>query len=140
MSEWIDKCWGKTRELVNSPFYSRHELDVVANGYCSLHYHKHRANRFVVESATIQVIEMFGPSSKKTILGPGATYDVPSLVPHMFVVHRSGTVIEEYFSDRGGEINIDDITRIVEGGTVKALEIEKLPHPILQDIWISESK
>ncbi len=40
---WVDKAWGRTRELVDSEFYSKHELEVHVGGYCSIHYHRHRA-------------------------------------------------------------------------------------------------
>lgn len=140
MSEWTDKCWGKTREVVDSPFYSKHELQVVAGGYCSVHYHEERANRFIVMSGLVEVIEMFGPSVKRTLLGPDNTHDVASLVPHMFAVHKDGEMIEEYFADRGGEVRRNDIIRIVEGGKVDVADLTKLPFSILQDQWNSGIK
>jgi|GEM_PF-282484 len=134
MGEWVQKCWGKTKELVNSPFYSKYELQIVANSFCSMHFHKERANRFIVVSGLVEVIEMFGPTVKKTLLGPDNTYDVASLVPHMFVVYKDGVMIEEYFADRGGEVRRNDITRIVEGG--KTEDLAGLPFSILQNYGI----
>lgn len=141
MSNWVEKCWGKTREIIDSPFYSKHELQIEAGGYCSLHYHEDRANRFIVTSGLVEVIEMFGPQSRRTILGPDNTYDVASLVPHMFAVRKSGEMIEEYFSDRDGEVRRNDIIRIVEGGKLETPDlIDNLPYSILQDLWISNTK
>lgn len=125
--EWTRKVWGRTRELIDSPFYSKHELEVEAGGFCSLHYHRHRANRFLVVSGEIEVVEVFGPQVVRTRLGPENTYDVPSLVPHMFIVYRSGVVFEEYFSDRGGQVRRDDIVRLVEGSRYDLDKLSELP-------------
>lgn len=129
--EWKEKIWGKTREIIHSQFYAKYELEVEAGGYCSLHYHLTRANRFHVGTAHIQVIMMYGPIVEKVTLGPDNVFDVPSLVPHMFCVLRSGSVVEEYFPDRNGEVLRDDIVRIFEGGELEVDELDGLPHIIL---------
>jgi hypothetical protein len=139
--EWVTKCWGKTKEITDSPFYSKHELSISFGGYCSLHYHIERANRFIVLEGTVEIIEMFGPKVRRTILGPENIYDVASLVPHMFVVRTSGMMIEEYFADRNGTVRRDDIVRIVEGGMITdPSQIDLLPFSILQDQWLSKTK
>tara|TARA_R110000751_G_scaffold154483_5_gene259513 strand:- start:330 stop:770 length:441 start_codon:yes stop_codon:yes gene_type:complete len=122
-ADWQNKCWGKTRQIISSDFYSKHELQVSTGGYCSLHYHQNRANKFIVKSGCIDVIEFYGPTHKVICLGPDNTYDVPSLVPHLFVVMQDGLVIEEYYSDRGGRVMVNDIVRIVEGGMLSKDEI-----------------
>lgn len=131
MVKWTNKIWGKTRNLIDTPFYSKHELCITAGTYCSLHYHQHRANRFLVVSGNVEIIEMYGPRTIKTMLGPDNMHDVPSLVPHMFVVYKSGAMIEEYYSDRGGKVLHDDIVRIVEGGKMPVAELSQLPLSIL---------
>lgn len=132
--EWTLKVWGRTRELVDSPFYSRHELEVRAGSYCSLHFHRSRANRFVVVSGAIEIVEMFALHTVRTLLGPENTYDVPSLVPHMFVVHRDGVLFEEYYPDRGGQVRRDDIVRLVEGGVRDVGLLHELPSCILHQL------
>lgn len=124
----ITKVWGTTRELVDSQHYSLHELSVVSGGYCSLHYHRDRANRFRVTSGLIEIVEMIGPSVTRTTLGPDTVHDVPSLVVHMFIVWQSGTMFEEYYPDRGGSVRRDDIVRLREGGMVLPSDLGKLPH------------
>jgi hypothetical protein len=126
------KIWGYTKELIGTPYYSRHKLEVVSGSYCSLHYHLYRANKFIVESGKIAVIEMYGPKINKTILGPDNSYIVPSLVVHMFAVIESGVVYEEYYGDRGGLVANEDIVRIIEGGTMPHDEINKLPSNIIK--------
>jgi len=135
MTDWVDKCWGKTRELVDSPFYSKHELELIAGGYCSIHYHRERANRFIIQSGTVEIVEFFGPRFNRHLLGPDNTYDVASLVPHMFIVHKNGMMLEEYFPDRGGVVDRGDIIRLIEGGKVEDLaELQGLPRKLLAQI------
>lgn len=124
---WVDKVWGRTKELEDSPVYSRHELEVVAGGYCSLHFHRHRSNRFLITAGLVEIVEFFGPFVVRTRLGPENIYDVPSLVPHMFIVYESGAMLEEYFSDRGGRVCRDDIVRLVEGGKIDVSKLAELP-------------
>ncbi len=131
---WVDKVWGRTRELVDSQFYSNHELEIVAGGYCSLHFHRHRANRFIIVSGLVEIVEFFGPFIVRTELGPENTYDVASLVPHMFIVHKSGAMFEEYFSDRGGPVRRDDIVRLIEGGKLDVTRLGELPECLFRDL------
>lgn len=131
MPEFEVKVWGRTIEVISTPFYSKHHLEIVTGGYCSLHYHRQRANRFHVVAGLVEIIEMYALCVRRTRLGPEATYDVPSLVPHMFVVHRGGTMLEEYYPDRGGEVRNDDIIRLVVGGRLTADKLGDLPGSIL---------
>lgn len=131
---WTEKVWGRTREWVDSPFYSKHELEVEVGGYCSLHFHRHRANIFTVLSGTIEIVEMFGPFITRTMLGPENTYNVPSLVPHMFIVHKTGTMLEEYFPDRNGEVRHDDIVRLIEGGKQDLTRLGELPTCLINGL------
>jgi len=130
----IEKCWGKTKEVVCSEFYSRHELQLIQYGYCSIHYHQSRANRFIIEKGLVEVIEFYGPKCKRLILGPDNVHDVPSLVPHMFLVHEAGTMIEEYYADRGGSVDKNDIIRFVQGGMSSASELQNLPYNLIDQI------
>ena len=54
VSDYEEKVWGRTRELICGTHYSLHELRVVAGGYCSLHYHGGRANKFIIADAEIE--------------------------------------------------------------------------------------
>lgn len=131
MTDWQDKVWGRTRCVIETPFYSRHELEIIAGTYCSLHYHQYRANRFIVSDGHVQIIEMYGPKIVKTNLFRDNVYDVPSLVPHMFVVYKSGAMVEEYYVDRHGQVKADDINRFFEGGILPVEELSNLPTVML---------
>jgi mannose-6-phosphate isomerase-like protein (cupin superfamily) len=93
-------------------------LNVKRGGYCSIHYHEQRANRFFVVSGMIQVIALLGPNMSSVILTDSMQYDVPSMVPHMFGVYRDGIVIEDYWPDRGGRVASEDIVRLTEGDVI----------------------
>lgn len=116
MIEWQDKIWGRTREIIATEYYSKHELLLSAGGYCSLHYHRHRANKFTLLAGKVEIVEFYGPSHSITTLTPGMIYCVPSCVAHMFIVYKDGEMIEEYYSDRGGIVDNSDIIRLSEGG------------------------
>lgn len=116
--DWEEKDWGRTRCAVESPIYSAHELEVKAGGYCSFHYHERRANRFSVESGIVRVVWAYGWKIESSTLSKGNSLIVPSLVPHQFQVLEDGTIYEEYFGDRGSEIDIGDIVRLSRGGRV----------------------
>ena len=116
--DWTSKIWGQTRCVFASEYFQRHELRVIKGGFCSVHYHRGRANRFHVLSGQIQVIEWF--SDRKTVhtLGPDNVLDVPSLVVHQFKVLEDGELVEEYWPDRVGSptISTSDIVRLSPGG------------------------
>lgn len=125
--EWVHKVWGKTREIINTPYYMKHELHLIEGSYCSLHYHQYRANRFIIISGSITIVEVYGPWIKHTLLNAGDVYSVPSMVVHMFAVNKRGIMYEEYFGDRNNIINADDIIRIIEGGKIDINQICDLP-------------
>lgn len=125
---WVNKIWGRTKEISSSKSYSCHELEVNAGSYCSMHYHRFRSNKFLVHTGQIQVIEFYGPHVKITSLLPNETLTVPALVVHLFAVVASGALREEYFSE-GGDVDANDIIRIIEGGLYE--NIDKLPNQLL---------
>lgn len=116
MSGWEEKAWGRTRTVIHTDLYSRHELEVVAGGYCSVHWHEHRANRFLVLEGAVLVIELYGWHERPTLLTADNVLEVSSLVPHQFQVIESGRIIEEYWPDRGGRVDLGDIVRLTRGG------------------------
>ncbi len=115
-SSWVDKVWGETRCLLQSPHYSIYELQVKERGFCSFHYHMNRANRFIVKSGMVRIVWCYGWLIKGITLTDGQSVEVHSLIPHQFQVVEDGVMLEEYFPDRGGTIHNDDIERLTTGG------------------------
>ena len=114
---WQDKVWGKTKLLVESDRFQRHELIINKGGYCSVHYHRLRANRFIMKSGVVRIVEFIAWTTRQTMLTPDMVYEVPSLVPHMFQVLEDGEMFEEYWNDRDNKpVDGADIVRLCEGG------------------------
>jgi len=119
---WVTKVWGSTRCIYESSKFSGHELKVKKGGYCSVHWHDDRANDFIVESGVIAVVTFYGWKIRRVILTKGKHFTVVSSVPHQFQVLQDGTIREEYWSDCGGDVEHDDITRLTEGGMIDDIE------------------
>lgn len=136
---WQDKIWGKTKLLECDASYSKHELLLISDTYCSLHYHKHRSNLFHVIAGLIEIIVIEQCSIKRLMLYPNYKYTVLSKVPHMFVVHNGGMMIEEYFADQDYQIDSEDIYRYFEGGKVIASDRDSITDKI-KDIKCLEIK
>lgn len=114
--EWESKIWGKTRCEEQSKHYARHRLMLQSGTWCSYHWHRNRANRFIVINGVVRIVESYGWRVRSSILGRGCEAEVPSLVAHQFQVIEAGEMIEEYWPDRGGEVDANDIERLTEGG------------------------
>jgi len=133
--DWTDKVWGRTKSLVNTIFYSKHMLETETGGYCSLHYHTARANRFRLISGSVQIVALYGPVVSRVMLSDeGEWADVPSFVPHMFIVYEGGEMLEEYFPDRGGHVRDSDIVRMFEGGKLPVEDLRFLPAKLYNKI------
>lgn len=124
---WEEKAWGKTATLISSLVFSKHKLQVIAGGYCSLHYHHKRSNRFIIDSAQIRIILFRDLRVHKYDLGPGDVFDVPAMVPHLFCVYGSGDFYEEYYPERTASIKTSDIIRLCEGGWMEVSLLDNLP-------------
>ena len=111
-----NKIWGNTDVVFTCHRYSKHLLNIEKGGYCSLHYHTHRSNEFIVKTGNLEIIEFYGPEMKHHILTDGNKLVVPSLVPHLFYAHEETVACEEYFPDRGGIVDDSDIVRLTLGG------------------------
>jgi len=118
---WEKKCWGWVKHLFNNPHAAVSLLKVMEGWQCSAHWHRNRANLFIVLSGSVEVKEWpsgFLPLGENPpavhLLGPGDSCLIPSLVVHQFVVKESGCMVEVYWPD--GEVRRNDIERLIEGG------------------------
>lgn len=127
------KTWGETWPVIETDRYARYGLRCVAGGYSSLHYHRERANRFLVERGAIIVWVIYGNTyQESTPVTDGGVFEVPSHVVHGFGVLEDAQVIEEYWADRGGIVKREDIVRISHGGRVDQIaDLHDLPRKIL---------
>ena len=139
MTDWEAKVWGRTRQIVASEHYSKHQLELTEGGYCSLHYHKYRANKFTLISGKVEIVEFYGPIYHITELSSGMVHSVPSCVAHLFIVIEAGEMIEEYYSDRGGIVDLTDIIRLSEGGVEAINLLSDLPQKLIGQITCSKT-
>ncbi len=126
-----NKIWGYTDLVFGTKRFSKHFLQINENSYCSLHFHKHRANEFEVISGKLEIISFYGPVIDRVILTPGNRHIVHSLVPHLFYAHEKTIAVEEYFPDRDMDtIQESDIIRIIPGGKDKYEKLLDLLHGV----------
>lgn len=131
IGDWKTKAWGRTRQTVSSDLFTRHELHIDARGYCSLHKHEQRANRFRVLTGKILVARL-DPAPYLFELTADNVFDVASAVWHMFLSVEASHVVEEYYPDRGGKVREDDIVRASEGGIAADFdELLSMPMRVL---------
>jgi len=118
---WEKKVWGEVRHLFASDRAAVSFLRLKQGFQCSQHYHLQRANQFLVLSGSVKIEEWatkFDRTGTKTTLKAGQVYTVPSLVAHRFHVIEDGEIIELYWPDRGGSVQLDDIVRLDQGGPI----------------------
>ena len=115
---WQPKIWGHTRVEINSTRYVRTHLSADPGGFCSVHYHRERANRFIVLRGCLDIWILRGWELERVRLTDGNQFTVPSLVVHGFYAVSRCRAYEEYWADRHGEFSIDDIVRLTQGGRV----------------------
>jgi len=137
MTDWQGKFWGRTRCVCDTDLYSQHELELKAGGYCSIHYHESRANRFFIHSGRIAVVTFHAWAIDRKILTSGNALDVRAGVVHQFQVLEDGEMVEEYYPD-GGPVRNDDIVRLCQGGVNKVEFLDDLAHRLMRqhgNLW-----
>ncbi len=112
------KAWGRVHHVFDNDRAAVSVLHVEKGGYSSRHFHRHRVNRFVVVSGSIDVV-LYSPTPShhelvRTRLQAGDVYDVTSNVVHRFEVVESGIVVEVYWPD--ARLSAEDIERLDVGG------------------------
>ena len=118
------KLWGQTQLVFCYNGIECHNLVIVKNGFCSIHKHVNKWNRFLIVTGTLEVAqwgtdeESTNSRSDITVLKPGEICDVPPGVYHQFTATEDSCVIEMYWTVLDGE----DISRLTKGGIKKHVE------------------
>lgn len=83
----IGKVWGTTELVLETPFVTIHRLSILPHRQCSMHYHQHKFNSFLVVSGTlkIEVVKKAYNLVDVTTIGPGEITEVPPGEEHRFV-------------------------------------------------------
>jgi mannose-6-phosphate isomerase-like protein (cupin superfamily) len=118
------KVWGAVRHAFVSDACAVSILEVTQGFRCSRHYHRHRINRFIVQSGAIQVVTSIrGTGTREcTILQAGDMLDVQPGVEHWFEVVESGIVVEVYFAPA---LRLDDIVRLDVGEAITSITVNR---------------
>lgn len=106
------KVWGQTRCIFASTFCAVHRIVGRATGYCSVHTHRHKFNRFYVEAGALRIRQWRG-NPDETVIREGEVCDIPPGVAHQFEVMEDGTVAYEIY---WVELEESDIERTTQGG------------------------
>lgn len=120
MADAIQKQWGWTLTVVQSPLCEIHRIDVRAGGFCSWHQHDRKHNVFTVVRGKLVVEIQTEPGKvlpdqlgSRHLLLPGDSYDVPPGMVHRFRCPEATCAIETYYP---ASIDPADIYRFSEGG------------------------
>lgn len=107
----IKKVWGTRQRLLKT---KQTEIDLLyldKDSACSIHSHKHKINRFVLLKGQITIKSDLG--TKNLIINEA--FDVEPNIIHQFVIYKDSILIELAFV-KNGDIDINDIQRLVQGG------------------------
>jgi len=101
------KVWGTTQLSFRLNGIEAHLISVKQGGYCSLHYHHTKWNRFLVVSGQLRVTVRSEDMEDITVLNPGDITDIPPLVNHWFEALEDCQAVEFYWC----ELDPNDIER-----------------------------
>ena len=90
----VEKEWGTTERILNTPFVEAHKIIVSPQGKCSWHKHDRKYNAFIVITGSLYLYV------KKDCfeITQGAFLAIPYGVPHQFQAGKDGVVaIELYY-------------------------------------------
>jgi mannose-6-phosphate isomerase-like protein (cupin superfamily) len=122
MGEAQPKVWGTTETLIDHPTNSTHRIFVQPGGYCSMHFHEHKWNAFVVLKGMLTIVLTDGTGGNFDVayLYPGDVFKVAPGQRHRFL-NESGSTVEalEYYWPEGDTKLGEDIVRFDEGGLRK---------------------
>jgi mannose-6-phosphate isomerase-like protein (cupin superfamily) len=110
------KLWGHTRPLFCKNNVEVHDITIVKGGYCSMHKHHSKFNRFVVRRGKLKVTirKNYGHDilDDVTILLAGESCTVNPGDYHMFEALEETEALEIYWVT----LNESDIERLTHGG------------------------
>ncbi len=106
------KIWGIKRELLKTDQTEIDLLYLERRSACSVHFHNHKINRFILLSGKVTIKTDLGDHD----LVVNEPFDVNPRMTHQFVTTSDEAVMIETSFVKKGKIDIDDIDRSVQGG------------------------
>lgn len=123
LQEFKPKVWGLTRKVFSNSNSEIHYFEPFAGGYCSIHKHKEKWNRFFVISGVLK-INIFDKNHRtisENIISDNQIYDVSPGTWHQFETLEDTRGIEIYWTN---DLVLEDIERVMVGG----ISINPLNH------------
>jgi quercetin dioxygenase-like cupin family protein len=117
-SNYIEKkAWGEKHNIFYNHAIAVDRLHIRKGGYCSLHSHEFKYNRFYVETGKLLIRMAINNDIKNFIVGPGdecpyKIFDVPPGRIHQFQALEETICIEMAYA----KVVENDIKRLNEGG------------------------
>lgn len=109
-----DKPWGKAYPIDDGPYHEVLLLEIHPGGYCSIHEHATKLNKFVVVSGELIVTWWHEGQERRAVLTTLETITLPCGTRHRFEAITDCLVIETYYPRFGAGEN--DIVRWELGG------------------------
>ena len=102
------KVWGSTQQIIMTPTFELHRIEVNAGHRCSKHRHLHKYNAFFVEKGSLLItVWKHSGTVDKTTLTAGNFTLVPPTEFHRFEALEDTVAYEVY----GVDLDHDDIER-----------------------------
>lgn len=113
------KVWGRTYALFNQNNVEVHYIEAAKGGYCSIHKHATKYNKFIVIKGKLSVSVWHGSMEDITILNAGEEITVPPGLLHKFYAQENTDALEIYWT----ELRAEDIERTTVGGFDAEIEV-----------------
>ncbi len=108
--ENIHKIWGTKRQILKNDLVEIDYLIINKDTCCSIHYHKHKSNRFYIINGKCKI----KTGLNEIILIKNQYFDVHPPLTHQFIALEDTIMIECAYL----KINSDDIIRKKQGGKI----------------------
>ncbi len=111
------KVWGSTSLIFANDLVECHLIEIKKGGFCSIHNHKYKWNRFVLVSGKLEIsIFHKNGSIDRTVLEHSQITDVPPGVGHQFEALEDSEAIEIYWVS----LDAQDIDRMGTKGGIRS--------------------
>jgi len=110
MNDNIFKIWGERRRIIKNDLVEVDHLIIKKDGFCSVHSHKHKSNKFYIISGKCIIKSEYG----EVVLNANEYFDVHPPLKHQFIALEDTIMVEVAYI----KIDPEDINRIKQGGKI----------------------
>ena len=106
----IFKCWGLRNRILKNDLVEIDHLFIKKDHCCSIHFHKHKSNKFYIISGKCKIKTELG----EIILKDNECFDIHPPIVHQFIALEDTVMIECAYL----KIDKNDIIRTKQGGKI----------------------